>query len=122
MNFVRMYADSAGDSHFQDVAVGQTLGDYSPPTPPVYVSPFTAARQVGFVTAPAGWIADWHPVPGRQLFLFLRGEIEVQVSDSEVRRFRPGSVLLGEDTAGRGHRSRVLSDEDADMAVVHFPD
>src|SRR5215204_1969717 len=55
MRFVRMYADSSGDSHFEDVTVEQMLGDYSRPTPPVSVSAFTAARQVAYVTTlPAG--------------------------------------------------------------------
>jgi hypothetical protein len=43
MHYVRMYADADGVSHFEDVDVEFALGDYSPPTPPVYVSPFAPA-------------------------------------------------------------------------------
>ena len=99
MKYVRMYADSTGNSHFEDVTVDLKLGDYSPPTPPVYISHFTAARQFGFVSVPAGWVGDWHPVPGRQVFFYLAGEMEVQVSDNELRRFPAGS-LFAEDTVG----------------------
>ena len=120
MTYVRMYGGVDGESHFEDVTVDLQLGDYSPPTPPVYISPFIAARQFGFVTAPAGWVGEWHPVPSRQVFVFLAGEMEVQVSDNEVRRFRAGSVLLAEDTVGRGHQSRVVGAEDVSMAAVQL--
>jgi hypothetical protein len=55
------------------------------------------------------------------VFFYLTGEMEVQVSDYEVRRFRSGSVLLAEDTFGRGHRSRVVSGEEVTTAAVHLP-
>jgi len=37
----------------------------------------------------------------------LSGEWEVTASDGEARRFAAGSVLLVEDTRGKGHASRV---------------
>ena len=37
------------------------------------------------------------------------GELEVQVSDGEIRRFRPGDVVLVEDSRGKGHTTRVVS-------------
>jgi hypothetical protein len=120
MNYVRMYAGSDGETHFEDVTVDLKLGDYSPPTPPVYISPFVAAKQLGFVSVPAGWVGEWHPVPSRQVFFYLAGEMDVQVSDTERRRFRAGSVLLAEDTGGRGHKSRVVGTEDVIMAAVHL--
>ena len=54
--------------------------------------------------------------------LYLAGEIEVEASDGEVRRFGPGSVTLVEDTTGKGHRSRVVGDTTALLAVVQLPD
>ena len=120
MKYVRMYASSDGESHFEDVSVDLKLGDYSPPTPPVYISRFVAASQFGFVRVPAGWVGEWHPAPTRQVFFYLAGEMDVQVSDNELRRFRAGSVLLTEDTVGRGHQSRVVGTEDVIMAAVHL--
>jgi hypothetical protein len=35
------------------------------------------------------------------------GQIEIEVSDGEVRRFSGGDVLLVEDVDGRGHRTRT---------------
>ena len=48
--------------------------------------------------------------PRRQLIIHLAGEAEVEVSDGEVRRFGPGSVMLVEDVSGKGHRTRRVGD------------
>jgi hypothetical protein len=116
-----LYADSAGESHFEDATVEFTLGDYSPPTPPVWMSPFAPAGQYGFLSAPAGWVGEWHPVPRRQMCFCLVGEMELEVSDGEARRFPAGAVALVEDTVGRGHRTRIVGSEDFVMAVVLLP-
>jgi len=81
MKYVRMYADSNGESHFDDVAVDFALEDYSPPTPPVNVSPFVTATRFGYVGAPARLVGAWHPVPRRQMCFYLVGEMEIEVSD-----------------------------------------
>jgi hypothetical protein len=93
MKYVCVYADASGESHFEDVPVDFVLGDYSPPTPPIHISPFTAATQFGFLGAPAGWVGGWHPVPRRQTCFCLIGEMELEVSEGEVRRFPAGSVV-----------------------------
>ena len=60
MKYVRMYGDSNGESHFEDVHVDFALGDYSPPTPPVHVSPFAPATQFGQKTRPgAATFREW---------------------------------------------------------------
>ena len=68
--------------------------------------------------APAGWSSDWHPSSARNLFFVLSGEWEVTASDGESRRFGVGSVLLVEDTTGKGHSSRVTSETDSLAAMV----
>jgi hypothetical protein len=52
---------------------------------------------------------DWHCAPQRQLIVLLDGEIEVEVTSGEKRRFRGGDVVLAEDTTGTGHRTRTVS-------------
>lgn len=108
MRYVRMYADPDGESHFADEEAELRPVDFAPPAPPLNLSVPISAKQVAFFEMPEGWYGDWHPAPQRQFFFFLAGEIEAEVSDGEVRRFRPGSVLLMEDTTGRGHASRSV--------------
>src|SRR5215204_1075139 len=80
------------------------------------------ATGVAFVRFPAGWDGDWHPTPQRQFFFFLAGAFEGETSDGDRRSHGPGSVVLLEDTAGKGHRARVVGDTDVLAAVVQLPD
>ncbi len=118
--YVRLYADADGESHFEDVAVPLATLDFAPPARPMNLSAFTPAVQWAFFQIPAGWYGDWHPTPRRQMFFWLAGEVEITVSDGEVRRFPSGTALLVEDTAGKGHYSRTVGD-DTLAAVVQLP-
>lgn len=122
MNYVRVYADQNGDSHFEDVEVAMSLTDFAPPDPPVEVSPLMPSTNVAFLSAPAGWYGPPHPAPRRQFVFVLTSELEGAVSDGEVRRFTPGSVILQEDTWGKGHSTRVVGNGSALAAVVQLPD
>ncbi|MGD8439078.1 MAG: cupin domain-containing protein [Holophagae bacterium] len=81
-----------------------------------------ASENVAVISSPAGWHGDWHPTPHRQLMIVLAGELEVQVSDGEVRRFGPGATLLVEDTVGRGHVSSVVGTQRCFMVNVVLSD
>lgn len=120
MRYTRVFADDAGESHLEDVEVELETTDFAPPAPPLDLSDFFPAARIGFLRAPVGWEGDWHPAPCRQLTIYLAGKIEGETSDGEVRRFAPGSVVLAEDTWGKGHRSRVIGDEDVVLAVVQL--
>lgn len=122
MQYVRVYADADGESHFEDVAVPMQAVDFAPPAPPINVSAFTPAAAYSFLSSPPSWYGDWHPTPRRQIIFYLTGEIEAETSDGEVRRFGPGSVTLVEDTTGKGHRSQVIGSADVVLAVVQLPD
>jgi len=116
--YTRLYSDNQGESHFEDVEIDLTLTEYAPPAPPLELSPNTPARQFGFMNASAGWSSDWHPTSAQNIFFVLSGEWEVTASDGETRRFGVGSVLRVEDTTGKGHWSRVISDSLAVMVQL----
>ena len=118
--YARLYADEHGESHFEDIEIDLAATEYAPPAPPLDLSTFTPATQFGFMRAPAGWSSDWHPSPARNVFFVLSGEWEVTASDGETRRFAPGSVLLAEDTSGKGHASRVVSHADSLAVMVQL--
>ena len=120
MQYTRLYSDGHGESHFEDIESDLKLVEYAPPAPPLYLSSFTAATQFGFMNAPAGWSSGWHPTSARNIFFVLTGEWEVFASDGESRRFGSGSVLLVEDTTGKGHSSRVASSTDSLAAMVQL--
>ena len=118
MKYTRLYATADGESHFEQVDVELSLADYAPPAPPLKLSEMQASTQAGFMQAPAGWSSDWHPSSARNLFVVLSGDWEVTASDGESRRFGTGSVLLVDDTSGKGHSSRVISDSLAVMVKL----
>lgn len=120
MQYTRLYSDDHGESHFKDIEIDLKLAEYPPPALPLHLSSFTPATQFGFMNAPAGWSSEWHPTTARNIFFVLTGEWEVIASDGESRRFGPGSILLVEDTTGKGHSSRVLSETDSLVAMVQL--
>ena len=122
MNYTRVYSDSDGESHFEDVEVQIREVNFAPPAPPVGLSDFQPAIQWAFFTLPPGWHGDWHPTPRRQIFFYLAGHVEGEVSDGEIRSFGPGDVTLVEDTTGKGHRSWAVGTEPILLAVVQLPD
>ena len=122
MNYLRIYADPNGESHIEDVEVELEQLDFAPPAPPVNLSSYSPAVQYAFCSFPASWHGNWHHTPHRQIFFILSGEGAAQVSDGEVRHFGAGSVLLAEDTTGKGHVSWVVGNTDLVAAVVQLPD
>ncbi|GAB7016928.1 cupin domain-containing protein [Methanogenium cariaci] len=122
MKYVRIYADEYGESHFEDRSFDLTPTEFAPPAPPLFLSVFHSADQYAFGRIPPGWFGTWHPTPRRQFFFQSAGEVEVKVSDGEVRRFHPGNIILLEDTGGKGHITRVIGTEDVCAAFVQLPD
>jgi hypothetical protein len=120
MTYARLYATEDGESHFEQVEVELSLIDYVPQAPPLSLSEMSGANEFGFMQAPSGWASDWHPSSARSLFVVLSGEWEVTASDGESRRFRVGSVLLVDDTSGKGHSSRVTSATDSVAVMVQL--
>jgi|ERR1051326_787424 hypothetical protein len=118
--YTHLYTDNSGESHFEDVEIDLRWTDYEPPAPSLRLSSFELATQFGFMSAPAGWASDWHPSAARNLFFVISGEWEVTASDGETRRFGVGSVLLVEDTTGKGHSSRVISETDSLAVMVQL--
>jgi hypothetical protein len=118
--YARLYSDAAGESHFDDVEIDLASNDYAPPAPPLFLSDITAATKFRFMQAPGGWASDWHTSSTRTMFFVLKGEWEVTASDGESRRFGAGSALLVEDTTGKGHASRVTSEEGSLAAMVEL--
>ena len=104
MNYTRLYADAAGISHFEAVAVplesSGEIGRLSAPQP---------GRGVIFRETAPTYDYDWHQPPQPQWIVLLDGEISIETGDGETRTFRGGDVLLVEDTHGRGHRTKQLS-------------
>jgi hypothetical protein len=112
MHFTRVYADAAGESHFEDVTVEGELRR-SPVSASLsqYSDPY-AARSVVFRRVVTPHPDEPHIAPRRQFAVHLSGHAQVEVSDGERREFGPGEVVLLEDTQGVGHITREVGEEE----------
>ena len=120
MKHTCLYVDDRGESHFKEISIELEPAEFSPPAPPLNVSTTVPVKQLLFVSAPVGWKGDLHPSPARQYLLMISGQLEIQTSDGESRRFKEGDVLLGTDVIGKGHISRSLGPDELQAVIIQL--
>lgn len=105
-HYTRLFTAADGETHFEDVEVQlNSSGMIGHLSEPVLV------EELRFRENEAAYDWDFHNAPVRQFIVMLDGAVEVEASDGENRVFRGGDILLVEDTTGKGHRSRHVSNE-----------
>ena len=105
--FLRIYADNKGETHMQDVDIALLPKEVFAGCPPLHISETLRASGCRFLRVPAGLhVVDWHNPSCRKLVIWLTGVVEFETSDGDIRRAAAGSVVLAEDTTGKGHISR----------------
>lgn len=106
MNIVRIYPDDQGETHFEDLEIPMVdQGDIG------FLSEGIPVKNLIFRKVKPSYDYDFHQAPARQYIVLLNGALEIETSLGEKRSFQPGEILLVEDTWGKGHRSRNLTDE-----------
>lgn len=107
VRYFRIYADENGETHFEDldVPLDQERNDS-------FLSELIPATGIIFRSSSSDQFIDWHPAPRRQFVITLSGHAEVEASDGEVRQIGPGTIMLADDTTGKGHITRSTSDEE----------
>ncbi len=114
--YVRLHEDAEGISHFEDVEVDLTEGGAAS-----MLSPTLPVSGMNFRRNSMAYDLDWHPAPRRQFIVNLTGGVEITASDGEVRVFGPGSIMLVEDTTGKGHKSKATGTDERLSLFVHLP-
>jgi len=69
------------------------------------------ARALHFEQTAAHAELDWHTAPCLQYVVTLSGTLEFTTRDGETFVLAPGDVLRAADTAGSGHRWRLIDDQ-----------
>lgn len=103
MQITRVYSDSEGESHFEEVEL--PLNDQGEIG---YLSDKVPVKEMIFRKVKPDYDYDFHTAPQKQYVLLLDGEIEIETSLGEKRMFKGGDILLLEDTHGKGHKTRNL--------------
>jgi uncharacterized cupin superfamily protein len=117
VRYFRIYSDADGESHFQDLEIELE----AQPNGSAY-SELHPATGVIFRRTPADQYLDWHPAPRRQYVVTLSGEAEVEASDGEVRHISPGTIMLADDTTGKGHITRGIGTEERLSIFIPLPE
>ncbi len=100
----RIYSDKNGDSHFENISVPlNESGDIG------FLSEALPAKNIIFREVLPSYDYDFHTAPQRQYIILLDGEIEIETSLGDKRQFKPGEILLVEDTEGKGHKTKNLT-------------
>ncbi|WP_300491496.1 hypothetical protein [Flavobacterium sp.] len=99
----RIYSDENGESHFEDFEVplhnNGIIG---------FLSDEKTVKSIVFREVSPSYDYDFHTAPDRQYIILLDGGVEIETSLGEKRSFTTGSILLVEDTTGKGHKTKNL--------------
>lgn len=110
MKVTWIYTGDDGRSHFADLEVPMhavPIGGASDPVP---------GGRIVFRESPEG-VNPMHQAPMRQFVVHLSGVTEVECGDGTKRQFRPGDILLADDTTGEGHITRGIGGSRSSMQV-----
>ncbi len=104
MDYLRIWADENGESHFEDVTLDRAVTPAERGVAELWVSPGVDVDRVQFLTVQAvDQVPAAHNAPRRQFVVFLDGWVRITTSDGETRTLPAGSVVLAEDEHGKGH-------------------
>ena len=118
LTYVHVYADAAGASHFREEHFDFTPGRDNESS----IHVLKAKGGGTLLRLKAGAFEDWHNAPQAWFLIVLQGASKVTTSDGQVRRFGPGSVVLLDDTTGKGHQTRAIGKIDHIAAVIPIAD
>lgn len=115
-SITRIYSDSKGNSHFEDVSIQlKDAGDIG------RLSETLPATGVIFREVAPTYDWNFHNAPQKQYIILLDGEIEIETSLGDTRIFKAGAVLLVEDTFGKGHKNRNLQSISRKSIFITLP-
>jgi hypothetical protein len=118
LTYVHVYAHAAGASHFRAEHFDFARGRDNERSTHV----LEAKGGATLLRLKAGAVEDWHNAPQAWFLIVLQGASEVTTSDGQVRHFGPGSVVVLDDTTGKGHQTRAVGKIDHIAAVIPIAD
>lgn len=117
MKVTRVYSDTSGDSHFEEIQI--QLADHGEIG---FLSENFPAKVVQFRKVSAGYDYDFHCAPQKQYIVLLDGGVEIETSLGEKRQFPTGDILLMEDVNGKGHKTKNLEQRERTSLFIHIPE
>ncbi len=103
---IRLFSGSDGQTHAEPINLSQVTGKDGTQ------QDLLKSANIRFATRGSATSDDWHTAPGRQYLVTLQGSVDIEIGDGKKVTAGPGSILLIEDTTGKGHRATVVSKDD----------
>lgn len=111
MKFPRIYTDEKGETHIGVCDLAEHEASLGPPPNPMgRMTENEAVTSFVTLSVPAGTEAPSHNAPQPYICIVLSGEGEVTASDGTTVRLGAGGVLYCDDTSGKGHVTRSITD------------
>lgn len=114
----RLYADEDGVSHFRETLLPFKVAPVPGMDDPPLALALDSLPGAAFLRLAPRQVEDWHPAPRRVLLVPIQGASRVTAGDGTVKEFRPGDVVLMEDTSGQGHITEPIGDVDHIALIV----
>jgi len=105
--YTHIVTDANGESHFENGVLPFSFMTL-PAGDKAGLHGMKTGGEANYMMFQSGVFEDWHPTPNAQMLVVIQGEVEVGVSDGELRRFTPGMVVMMEDNSGKGHTTRTI--------------
>ena len=112
LTYLHLYTDAAGGTHFAEKEFEFKRLDHVENRDSITVHEITGVQRAILYKLAKGAVEDWHTAPRKQLGCVIQGMADITASDGEVRRLKPGSIILIDDTIGKGHITKHVGDED----------
>jgi hypothetical protein len=115
MNFARVYADEAGETHLTAIELPSggdgRFGLSGVPTTTLTIGRLTERK----------FDQGWHTAPRRQIVVVLCGALEVTTTTGDCRRFNAGDCLLADDLDSKGHITREVGEDYLATLTIGIP-
>lgn len=120
VSVTRIYTGSDGLSHAEEIRDVKLMPDAA--RNGLEASDVINVTGLRFARTSPGWVRDWHVAERHQYIVTLSGKGEIELVGGRKIALEPGSVILEEDSSGKGHISRTIGTEDRIALNIQLAD
>jgi hypothetical protein len=120
VSVTRLYTGSDGETHAEEIADTRLTPDAA--RNGLEVSDVIRVSGLQFARTALGWVRDSHVAERHLYIVTLSGRGEIELAGGRKIPLEPGSVILAEDSTGKGHISRTIGTEDRIALNIQLAD
>jgi hypothetical protein len=120
VSVTRLFTGSDGQTHAEEIQDIRLTPDAA--RSGLEASDDIKVKGLQFARTSPGWVRDWHVAERHQYIVTLRGIGEIELAGGRKIALEPGSIVLAEDSTGKGHISRTIGTEDRIALNIQLAD